>query len=48
MENNIMTQLELQTPCFIFDEYEFANNINNFKLVRIFNKQKEEIEKYNK
>lgn len=24
------------------------NNINNFKLVRIFNKQKEEIEKYNK
>ncbi len=28
-----MTQLELQTPCFIFDEYEFANNINNFKKV---------------
>ena len=28
-----MTKLELQTPCFIFDECEFINNINNFKKV---------------
>ena len=39
MENKSMTKLELQTPCFIFDEYEFKNNINNFKqvLLKYFN-----------
>lgn len=33
MVNNSMTPLELQTPCFIFDEYEFVNNINNLKKI---------------
>ena len=28
-----MTKNELQTPCFIFDEKEFINNIENFKSV---------------
>ena len=28
-----MTQAELQTPCFVFDEGEFANNISNFRKV---------------
>lgn len=39
MVNNNITQLELQTPCFIFDEYGFAKNINNFKkvLLKYFN-----------
>lgn len=33
MENKIINQSELQTPCFIFDEARFIKNIKNFNSV---------------
>ena len=33
MENKLETQTKLRTPCFVFHESEFINNITNFKAI---------------